>query len=415
VAPTALRAQGVAAEFLDRNVQDYANANTRCGVSYDNRVTTSPLPSPHGGTATIVHPANSVTTQAQYGLWSLARSYTTSSRTATVTYSVADFNQALTNCGWLRDESNPAQTVYRASVRITTVQQGRAIRGTLLAVSRETIVELGVAVRTGVSASATLETQSVVVALASVLKQTFDPALRVLSLLFFTSSQGPYQLRLANPTLAPVCTSSDCAGRGWAGASGATLARALLPGDLSALALATHSSGVSNTNGAADNRRAECFVADSDGSGNPAAASYSVKRNSAPPYYDPCGQYWFLSLQPEQPGNTCETSFASHTARTASGTWQLTFDVTCHSTYSGSCAAPSGGAPQPQVRAMMLSGVDRTQRSARAGCGLAEHVHRRLLSAPCGLCVGELPAPQCLLHPGHADAVTADGDAHSHR
>ncbi len=344
-------------------MQDYANANTRCGVSYDNRVTVSPLPSPHGGTAKIVYPANSAATQAQYGLWSLARSYTSVSRTAAITYSIADFNQALTYCGWLRDESSPAKTVFRASVRITTVQQGRAIRGTLLAVSRETIVELGVAVNTDVSASATLETQSTVVAVTSMLKQTFDPALRVLSLLFFTSSQGPYQLRLANPTLAPVCTSADCAE--WAGASGATLARALLPGDLSALALDAHSSGVSNTNGAADNRRAECFVADTANTGTPAAASYTVQRNTAPPFYDPCGQYWFLSLQPDQTGHRCDDSFSTHTARNASGSWQLTFDVLCHPTYRGACTAPSGGSPQPQVRATAQRGHCSAERARR--------------------------------------------------
>jgi hypothetical protein len=62
-----------------------------------------------------------------------------------------------------------------------------------------------------------------------------------------------------------------------------------------------------------------------------------------------------------------------------------------------------------------LSGVDRTQRSARAGCGLGEHVHRRLLSTPRRLCVGELATPQCPLHPGHADAVPATRTVHRRR
>jgi hypothetical protein len=359
--------QGVAAEFLNLNTADPSSSNTRCGVSFDNRNTASPLPSPRGGTIVIVNPANAAGTAAQYGLWSLSRSYSTASRTALVTYSIADLNQALTNCGWLRDERNTATTLFRAAVRVTTVQQGRSVRGTLFSVTKETVVELAIAALTGVSASVNFEAQSGVIVGSEVIKQVFDPVQRSLSLLLFTSSQGPYQLRAISTFAQPVCSASSCAP--WASQTGATLLRALLQDDLPSLAISAHATGVSSTAGASDNWRAQCFKPDAANNGLPAVVDYTRRQNSAAPFYDPCGQYWFLQLRPDQPGNLCSDIFAdSHVARTAAGAWTATFDVLCHPTYGGACTAPGGGPAQPQVcaRARADDGV-RSHPEARAG------------------------------------------------
>lgn len=378
--------QGVAFEFLNGNAADPQTANTRCGVHFDNIVQGSPQPSPRGGT--IDNPANSAATAASNGLWTLMRAYTSSVRTATVNYFVSNFNDALRNCGWRRDETAADVTVFRSSVRITTVQQGRSVRSTLFASTRETVVELGFGFRTRIVANSTLEVQSTVTTFSQLLQQVFEPLTRTAYLLFFTSSQGPYQLRLASAELRPTCTSADgrdCAA--WSAQPDATLVRALLTGDLPSLGYAEHVAGVS----LADQRRAQCFA--TDAAGTERAADYSARQNTQNPFYPVCGQYWYMELRPEQTGHLCSDAVTGPSVpRTLDGQWSVSFEVTCHPSYEGACTPPAGLPLQPQViraaAAWVACALTCTRRRVVAGeCG-ADDIVGRLLPAPGGFALG---------------------------
>ena len=69
---------------------------------------------------------------------------------------VDDFNHALANCGWDRDESNTASTRYSVNVKATTLSQGTVIRNVLYTVVEETSVTVAVQYGTKVQASTTL-------------------------------------------------------------------------------------------------------------------------------------------------------------------------------------------------------------------------------------------------------------------
>ncbi len=355
---------GVAFEFLNRNVADPVQSNTRCGVTFENMVAADAigLPSPHAAGVYIVNPANSATTAASYGLWDLTRSYSSGgglNGIRTVSYTLADFNSALSNCGWKRIEDNTALTVFETTVRITTVQQGRSIRGTLYTTTRETTIVLGFAFQTAVSASATVETQSTVTTEASVLHQFVDPANQRAYLVLYTSSQGPYQLALATATEAPVCTAASGGCADWAAGSNAngpaSAMRALLASDLAPPITATLPTGVT---AGKSTRTAECFDP------NNVAADYSATSNSGAVTYAPCGQYWLISLNPAREAlyqvaataqralasspnarpAQCADTFGAHVARTFTGSWSATFNVTCHPSFKGACASARPGA-----------------------------------------------------------------------
>jgi hypothetical protein len=291
---------GVAFEFLNRNAADPVQSNTRCGVAFENLVAADAtgLPSPHAAGVYIVNPANSAATAASYGLWDLTRSYSSGggvNGVRTVSYTLADLTSALTNCGWKRIEDSATLTVFETTARITTVQQGRSVRGTLYTATRETTVVLGFAFQTAVSAGATVETQSTITTEASVIYQAVDPVNQRAFLVLNTSSHGPYQLAMANAAEAPVSTSSAGGCADWAAGSNANVPatgmRALLASDLVSPIATVLPAGASPGK---STRTAECF----DPSGK--AADYSARSNSGAVKYAPCGQYWLVTLSPSR-------------------------------------------------------------------------------------------------------------------
>ncbi len=330
---------GWAFEFLN---QGAVNANTRCGVFYDNLVAVSggQLPSPHGASFFIERPAVAgAITNNKYGLWTLTRTYTAG--IAQVDYTVGNYNDALVNCGWKRDESNTAFTLFKATVRATGRSLGRSLRGQVIYTTRETTIDIAVQFNTAVSATkGGLYVNSELVLLSEVTKQVFDPISKQAYLLLFTSSQGPYQLE---PTGFACASSSACSG-GW-DTTTPTVSFSALLSDAAISAKTPQGQTPISHNGLlkldssiplTDNStttRAECFSPGLSGSGIP---NYNTQTPTA---FTECRQYWFIQLNGR---NDCGNIFAqTPETRNLNGRWTASFNIKCHSSYTGSCTIQS--------------------------------------------------------------------------
>lgn len=189
-------------------------------------------------------------------------------------------NYALAQCGFQRDESQSGVTSFSATVLMTTNELKSTLRGLAITQTVQSSVTVTLKVSTTITTtSGTLQVYGSRITFSRVVNQVFSPINYVATLQVFTSVQFPYQLTA--PVLATV--------------SGFTTAVSPLAAE----------------------------------SGRPTTA-ICVNNNPSPS----CGQTWVITIQ-----RTTSCSPAPSTLNYNG--WNLSFSVTCHTTFSGSCNTPA--------------------------------------------------------------------------
>jgi len=321
--------QAVAFEFLNGGNRDQA----RCGADFNLDSSKNAR-----GTTTFSKVANST---AGNGLWTLtSQAGATCNNGLTYEYNVEDYNNALANCGWTRDEADPGATVFQATVLMTTLQQGKVIRNVLYSATLETAVQLGIKFLTNVSATTgNLRVFGPRIEFSTLFRQTFDPVNYCARWGLLTSVQGPYQLYPKDVTgytfgktnsavgVDPAASTFSSAGTEGSDAIFATVYRAMTSGDATNLGV-SDLGALSNSTNDKDNTQtaradlATCLTR------TKSVASYADATGT----YEPCNQYWFLAA--------CKpcTSDSTTDNKNLNYNWNMTFSVVCHKSFGGSCS-----------------------------------------------------------------------------
>jgi len=214
-----------------------------------------------------------------------------------------DFNWALANCNYYRDETDPNNTVFNGTIIIQTIDTGVVIRGVRYPRTLETAVTVKIAFQTNVSAtSGSVSVFGPRITYSAITQQLWNPSTLVATLTLITSVQWPYQL-----------------------ATAATTTTASIPGDWSTNTLAAAPADTGNdANNVAWTTRAKCYQ-----TGGTSSTGQTVQT-----YGNVCYQYWTVTLARSLACNGANTV-------TLAGSFSIAWTVTCPSLFNGSCNAPS--------------------------------------------------------------------------
>jgi len=227
-------------------------------------------------------------------LWN--RTNTATSCTAPRMDYTQDFNNALTICNFQRDESDATNTVFSATVLITTIDTGDVIRGTRYERTLQTSVTIRIAFQTNVTAqTSAMQIYGSRITDSTITAQTWNPSTFVATLTLFTSVQYPYMFR------APVFTTTE------AGFNAPTIVAQTNDPNNDAL-----------NNGANQPNRAQCTTT------SPSTPSTAGQV---------CNQYWTITL-------SRSTGCTGSNQLNLAGSWGIRFDITCPNYYPGACNAP---------------------------------------------------------------------------
>ena len=348
----------VAFEFLF----DKSRADSRCGVDFNYGFAANAR-----GTA---FPANSQSgpDAAGNGFWSMTiNDLPACAAGVTYQYQVTNFNNAIANCGWVRLE-RPGGVELQTTVLATSLQQVRGARVVpALCVGADLSARAGLAhpQRAGVAHSGVVgdgghrlhdrhyghrgpaarvrprhqrghpagagtrrpaawhAMTSAAHSPPSAHSQVFEPLSSTASWGLLTSVQGPYQLARKEVGAVPVPA------EGVTGPSFTemTEAAATLLGLPAAPELTGINSDANAHYSGAVTNLAKCVAQGADGSLTTQAIDYADSTGT----YAACVQRWFNQATKA----TCTTEAPDQNLNIA---WSVSFDVTCHASFTGSCA-----------------------------------------------------------------------------
>ena len=178
------------------------------------------------------------------------------------------------------------------------------------------------------------EVQSPITVFAALEKQVFDVGTSTAHLLFYTSSQGPYQLHLASFACASPAT-KDC-GK-WIGSNNAYIGALATTAQKNALLLGSEYASIAGVSTLFDSdatHTAQCY----NGITGTGTTDYSqTNTTDDSTRFTICSQHWYMRIT--NPG-VCADPFLpadEHVALNINGDWSAVFDVTCHESYKGAC------------------------------------------------------------------------------
>jgi len=298
----------VAYEFLYQRRRD----QSRCGVNFNYGVDSNARGTSYSNEAQRSGGNN--------GVWTMLSNTGGCADGVTYRYQVADFNNALKNCGWDRTESTTV-TTFTTTVLATSLQQGSRIRNVLVTRQLETSVTIGINYLTNISATAgPLRVFGPVINEATLQAQVFNPLSYTASWGLLTSVQGPYQLTLLGKGKPTSSATGWNAAFTWNAMSAENAGFLGLPAD--AAITGTDSSAADGVSGA--DHLAKCAIQAANG-----ALSGNTNYSNPTGTYTACVQRWFLSAT--------KACTADATDMNLNSDWNATFGVTCHSTFTGSC------------------------------------------------------------------------------
>lgn len=250
----------------------------------------------YNGASAACNSAVSATAAGSKQLWN--RTFDTTSCTSPRMDYTQDFNNALTICNFARDESDATNTVFSATIMITTIDTGDVIRGTRYERTLQTSVSIRIAFQTNVTAqTSSMQIYGSRITDSTITNQAWNPSTHVATLTLFTSVQYPYMFR--NPLFTTVPAGN-------------------IFNTPQIVAQTNDPNNDALNNGANQNNRAVCTTT------GPAVFS-GVNQV--------CNQYWTITL-------SRSTSCTGSNTLTLAGSWGIRFDVTCPNYFPGACNAP---------------------------------------------------------------------------